>query len=446
MDFRLLPFVSLLYLLSFLDRSNIGNARVAGMARDLNLVGLKYNVAAAVFSIPYALAEVPSNIALKLFRPSRWIPSIMLVWGIIMTLMCLVNSYAGLIVARIFLGFAEAGLFPGIAFYLSHWYPRRKMAMRIAIFFSAATVAGAFGGILAFAIEKMDGIGGLHGWQWIFCLEGLATVIVATFAYFYMYDYPETATFLTETERRHVIDMLKEDSRSLSTGFDKKYIWQAVTDYKTYTQIGIHMGLLVTAYSISLFAPTIVNQLGFSAARAQLLTVPIFVCGCISTVIVGILSDKLNIRGPFIIGCALVAMVGYIVLYTHTTPAAGYAGCVIAAIGVFPTVPVDLAWIGGNVGGTLKRGIAIAMVIGMGNLGGLCSAFVYFDGPRFHHGHGTILGWLGLSIVLTCFMMYDYNRCNKNKVHQCATGGIDKSQEDAFAELGDDSPLFRYIL
>lgn len=444
MDLRLLPFVSLLYLLSFLDRSNIGNARVAGMAEDLDLVGLKYNVAAAVFSIPYALVEVPSNIALKLFRPSIWIPSIMLAWGIIMTLMCLVNSYAGLIVARLFLGVAEAGLFPGITFYLSHWYPRRKFAMRIAIFFSAATIAGAFGGILAFGIEKMDGIGGLHGWQWIFCLEGIATVVVATLSYFFMYDYPETASFLTESERRHVVEMLKEDSRSLATGFDKKYIFQAMTDYKTYAQIGIHMGLLITAYSISLFAPTIVHQLGFSSAQAQLLTVPIFACGCCSTVVIGILSDKFNIRGPFIIGCALVSMVGYIVLYTTSTPGAGYAGCIIAAVGVFPTVPVDLAWIGGNVGGTLKRGVAIAMVIGMGNLGGLCSAFIYFDGPRFHHGHGTIMGWLGLSILLTCFMMYDYGRCNKIKEALCQSEGIDESQSDAFAELGDDSPLFRY--
>ncbi|KAF7428025.1 hypothetical protein PC9H_007244 [Pleurotus ostreatus] len=428
MDLRLLPFVSLLYLLSFLDRSNIGNARVAGMAEDLNLVGLKYNVAAAVFSIPYALVEVPSNIALKLFRPSIWIPSIMLAWGIIMTLMCLVNSYAGLIVARLFLGVAEAGLFPGITFYLSHWYPRRKFAMRIAIFFSAATIAVMLSkahlvGSLHSGLRKWMASEAFMGGNGFSALKDLsaATVVVATLSYFFMYDYPETASFLTESERRHVVEMLKEDSRSLATGFDKKYIFQAMTDYKTYAQIGIHMG----------------------SAQAQLLTVPIFACGCCSTVVIGILSDKFNIRGPFIIGCALVSMVGYIVLYTTSTPGAGYVGCIIAAVGVFPTVPVDLAWIGGNVGGTLKRGVAIAMVIGMGNLGGLCSAFIYFDGPRFHHGHGTIMGWLGLSILLTCFMMYDYDRCNNVKEALCQSEGIDESHSDAFAELGDHSPLFR---
>jgi len=172
-DLHILPFVSLLYLLSFLDRANIGNAKIAGMAVDAHLTGLKYNVIAAVFFIPYALAEVPSNIALKLIRPSRWIPSIMIAWGLVMTLMCLCKTYKSLIIARVFLGLAESGLFPGVTFYLSLWYRRQDVAKRIAIFFSAATIAGAFGGILAFGIEKMEGIGGLHGWQWIFCLEGI---------------------------------------------------------------------------------------------------------------------------------------------------------------------------------------------------------------------------------------------------------------------------------
>lgn len=116
------------------------------------------------------------------------------------------------------------------------------------------------------------------------------------------------------------------------------------------------MGLLITAYSIALFAPTIVRQLGYTATHAQLLTVPIFVCGCVSTIVMGILSDKLHLRGPFIVGCSLISLMGYIILYNQQSPRVGYAGAIIAAIGVYPTVPVSLAWIGGNVGGNLKKG------------------------------------------------------------------------------------------
>ncbi|KAF9237557.1 MFS general substrate transporter [Melanogaster broomeanus] len=402
------------------------------MSTDLNLIGFRYNIAAAVFFVwinlilhifaarsralhldPYSLAEVPSNIALKLFRPSRWIPTIMVAWGLVMTLMCLINTYQGLITARVFLGLMEAGLFPGVNFYISLWYPSAERSMRIAIFFSAATISGAFGGLLA--------IGGLHGWQWIFCLEGLATIIVAFAAFFLMYDYPDTASFLTERERSYVIDMLKEDSRGLATHYDFRFVLQALKDYKTYVQVGIYMGLLVPGYAIALFTPTIINELGFSAANAQLLSVPPFVAGCMFTILVGIYSDKHKIRGPYIVGGAFVSLVGYIVLYTQSDPNSSYAG-------------------------DMKRGVVLAMVIGLGNLGGICSSFVYIDPPRFHIGHGTIMGWLILSILLSVFAMWDYKRLNRQKEELCRERGITEDRRDEFRDMGDESPLFRYTI
>ncbi|KAL0956742.1 hypothetical protein HGRIS_002862 [Hohenbuehelia grisea] len=391
-------------------------------------------------------SHFPRNIALKLFRPSRWIPTIMLAWGLVMTLMSLCHTYEGLIIARVFLGLTEAGLFPGITYYISLWYPRKEQAKRVAIFFSAATIAGAFGGLLAYGIERMEGIAGLHGWQWIFCLEGIVTVLVAFASYFMMHDYPQTASFLKESEREHVVQMLKDDSNNLATHFDMKFVWQAMSDYKTYVQIGIYIGLLIPVYAIALFTPTIVNELHFTAAQAQLLTIPPFVIGCFATILVGILSDKYHIRGPFIVGCCLVSLIGYLVLYTQTRPGVAYFGAILAAVGVYPTIAVDLAWAGGNAGGDVKRGVVLAMVIGIGNLGGICSSFVYIHPPRFHVGHGTIMGWLGLSILLSLFAMWDYNRINKQKDLYCDQEGIDHSHHHKFTEVGDDSPLFRYTL
>jgi sugar phosphate permease len=445
-DWHLLPFVTVFFLLSFLDRANIGNAKVAGMTTNLNLTGFRYNIAAAVFFIPYSFAEVPSNIALKLFRPSRWLPSIMVAWGIVMTLMCLVKSYQSLVVARVFLGLAEAGLFPGVNYYICLWYPRSERSKRIAIFFSAASVSGAFGGLLAYGIERMEGVGGLHGWQWIFCLEGIATVLVAILSFFYMHDYPATAKFLTEPERLCIIDILKQDSNNLSSRFDTEFVWQAIKDYRTYVQILIYSGLLVPGYAIALFSPTIINELGYSAANAQLLTVPPFVIGGIGTIIVGIYSDKHNIRGPYIIGGALVSLVGYILLYCSVRAGPSYVGACLAAAGVYPTVAIVLAWAGSNAGGDLKRGVVLAMVIGIGNLGGICSSFIYIDPPRFHIGHGTIMGFLSLSIIMSLFAMWDYNRLNKNKEAQCLTENITDDRGYEFQDMGDASPLFRYTL
>ncbi|KAG2348122.1 MFS general substrate transporter [Suillus weaverae] len=434
-DWHLLPFVTVFFLLSFLDRANIGNATVAGMATSLNLTGFRYNIAAAVFFIPYSFAEVPSNIALKLFRPSRWIPSIMVAWGVVMTLMCLINSYQSLVIARAFLGLTEAGLYPGINYYICLWYPRSERSKRIAIFFSAASVAVAFGGLLA--------IGGLHGWQWIFCLEGIATVLVAIYSFFYMHDYPETAKFLTEPERLHIIDILEQDSNHLSSRFDTQFVWQAIKDYKTYVQVLIYLGLLVPGYAIALFSPTIIKELGYSAANAQLLSVPPFVAGAIATIIVGVYSDKHNLRGPYIIGGALVSLVGYILLYCSVQAGPSYVGACLAAAGNYPTVAVILAWAGSNAGGDLKRGVVLAMVIGISNLGGVCSSFIYIDPPRFHIGHGTIIGFLSLSIIMSLFAMWDYNRLNKKKEARCLVENITDDRGYEFEDMGDDSPLFR---
>ncbi|KAF8444766.1 major facilitator superfamily domain-containing protein [Boletus edulis BED1] len=449
LDRHLLPLVTLLYLLSFLSQILChlsGNARIAGMSTDLHLVGLRYNIAAVVFFILYISAEVPSNIILKLYRPSRWLPIIMIAWGLVATLMCLVNTYQELLITRVFLGLTEAGMFPGVNYYLSMWYPRADLATRIALFYSSATLAGAFGGILAYAIEKMDGLGGLHGWQWIFCLEGLATMIIAFAAFFLMYDYPETASFLTEKERSNLVGLLKNDSQNLATHYDFQFVLQALKDYRAWIQSGMFIGLVVPIYAVALFIPTIINELGFSVVNTQLLTVPPYIAGCVCTILAGIYSDIHKLRGPYVIGGAFVSLVGYIILYTQRSPGASYVGAFLATAGVFSTIPVYIAWVSSNVGGDMKRGVVIAMLTGCANLGGICASLIYLDPPRFRVGHGTNIGCLSFSILGTTFAMWYYDRLNKQKEKECREGGITEDRKDEFRNMGDQSPLFRYTI
>merc|ERR1712230_209402 len=200
-DLWLIPWLCLLYLLSFLDRSNIGNARLAGMEEDLDMGGHDYNNALTIFFISYALAEPITNVLLKRLTPRVFFTGIILLWGLIMTLMGLVTSYSGLLACRWFLGLAEAGLFPGVNYYLSCWYKRSELGMRAAVFFSAAALAGSFGGLLAAAIAQMEGVGGKAGWAWIFIIEGLATMFVGCFCWWMVFDWPATARFLTEEDR-----------------------------------------------------------------------------------------------------------------------------------------------------------------------------------------------------------------------------------------------------
>ncbi|KAI9566945.1 major facilitator superfamily domain-containing protein [Boletus coccyginus] len=459
-DWYVLPLVTLLYLLCVLNRNNIGeycNAKIAGMSTDLDLVGLRYNIVTAIFFVRIYMSDVRPGVTKTRLgsvhprtspiecRPKalstvsmEYIPVLMIACGLVTTLTCLVKTYPELLVARVFFGLAESGLFPGVTYYISLWYPRDELAKRIAIFSSAATLAGAFGGFLA--------MGGLHGWQWIFCLEGIAEVLVALAASFLMHDFPETASFLTETERRYWVEVMKADSQGLATHYDSRFVLQALKDYKIYVQFGISIGFSVPAYAIAFFTPTIINELGYSAANSQLLSIPPYAASCIYVILVGIYSDRHHLRGPYVIAAALIGVVGIITLYTQTRPGAALVGLVLAIVGITPSAPVILVWVSSNAGGDFKRGVAIAMVTGLADIGGICSCFMFFDPPRFHVGLEITMALMSSSILLTLFAMWNYDRLNKQKEKLCAEHGITDDQKGEFREDGDDSPLFRYTL
>jgi hypothetical protein len=139
-------------------------------------------------------------------------------------------------------------------------------------------------------------------------------------------------------------------------------------------------------------------------------------------------------------------MIGYIIAYTTSQPGPGYLAIVVAASGVFPGVALLLTWAGGNSGGNTKRGVVLALVIGLGNLGGNCASFIYYQPPRFHTGHGTVLGCLGTSIICSCIMMWTYRRLNQEKDELCAREGINECMKHMYGDLADKSPLFRYVI
>lgn len=164
-DIVVVPILLVLYLLSFLDRSNIGNAKLEGLVKD-------YSTALTLFFVGYVVGEVPANIVLKKTSPPVWLPTLMLAWGIISVVQGLVHNQAGLFAVRFFLGLSESGLFPGSVFVFSMFYPRRERHYRVALLLSGAAFSGAFGGILAYGIGFMRGVGGKAGWSWVPALFG----------------------------------------------------------------------------------------------------------------------------------------------------------------------------------------------------------------------------------------------------------------------------------
>ncbi|KAJ3577113.1 hypothetical protein NPX13_g3452 [Xylaria arbuscula] len=455
MDIRLIPMLALLYLLSFLDRGNIGNAKIEGLQEDLNMSDDQYNLCLTVFFFAYAAFEVPSNLLLKRLRPSRWLPSIMVAWGSVLTLMGIVRNFQGLLSARLFLGVAEAGLYPGCAYYLTMWYCRKELQLRQAMFFSAASIAGAFSGLLAFAIAKLDGLGGLEGWRWIFILEGLATVVVAVAAFFLLYDFPETASFLTEEERAFVIFRLKyqghmegkgEDSARVSEAeeFEWKYVWAAFKDWQIWVNLFVYWGIVCPLYGVSLFLPSIIKNLGYVSSTAQLLTVPIYVTASILAVVVAYISDRMGKRSPFVVGCLCVILVGCI---STGTPGVVYAGVFIAAAGIYPAFAGNITWLSNNLAGSYKRSAGMAIQIGAGNLGGAFASNFYRqrDSPRYILGHALELAFVSVGIIAASILIVNYMRINKRRAKIIREGGHNEFTPEELSAQGDRAVTFRYV-
>jgi len=283
----------------------------------LNLSSGQYNACLSLFFVSYAGFEPLTNILLKRLRPSIFIPAIMVLWGITMTCMGLVHNFSGLAAARFFLGVAEAGLFPGVNYYLSTWYKRDELGIRAAIFFSAAALAGSFGGLLAAGIARMDGVGGKFGWCWIFILEGLATIIIGIVSYWMVHDFPDEAKFLSDSDRQRVIRRLKSDRQSSAEHeeFKMSYFWASVKDWKTWAFAVVYMGCDGPLYAFSLFLPTIIEDLGYTnTTTANLLSVPPYAAAAVLTVFIGWFADRTKQRGLCNVGVSLLGLTGFAML------------------------------------------------------------------------------------------------------------------------------------
>jgi len=394
---------------------------------------------------------------MKRTSPSFWLSIIMLSWGIAMTCMGFVHNFAGLLVVRMALGIAEGGLFPGVTWYITLWYRRHECGLRMAYFFSAATLAGAFGGLLARAISELNGKGGRPGWAWIFIIEGLITIFVACFVKFVVHDGPETARFLNDDERREVKARLRQDRTALADEYHIKYLFSALRDWKIYVHMVITIGIYTSLYSISLFLPTIVKNMSiannqhYSNNQSQLMTVPPYVVGCFATITGGFVADRLKKRGPAMIFFCLIAIIGFIMLISTTNAHVQYTGTFFVVSGIYPNVPMGVAWNGNNIGGATKRAVGIAMHVGFGNLGGVIAGFSFrpHDAPRYFHGHGMLIGLVSMSMFLCIFMHYYLIAENARRDEAMKAKGLtleSYTEEMKFAERekGDNASFFRY--
>ncbi|PLB43703.1 putative MFS transporter [Aspergillus steynii IBT 23096] len=447
-DLHVVPILTLLFMFAFLDRINIGNARLMGLEKDLGMSGHQYNVALFVFFIPYILFEVPSNMLLKRMRPSWWLSGIICGWGIVTICQGVTGSFAGLVVCRVIIGLLEAGFMPGCVYLINMYYRRHELQWRLNVFFSASICAGAVSGLLAYAINNMDGLAGYSGWRWIFIIEGLATVVLAVIAKFIIVDWPESATFLTEDERALLIRRLAEDQgEARMNRLDRKSLKRTFSDPKVYLGPIMYFGIVNTGYAVSFFAPTILHQMGWTAVRAQVMSIPIYAIAMVTTLTAAWVSDRLRHRYAFTLAGCLVATTGYVILLCQGSVPVGARYFALVAItgGGYLTQPILMGWLSNNMAGHYKQSVASAMQIGFGNCGGLVASNIFYqeEAPAYTTGYGVSLGmtWIcGAACAVFLIYLVRENRVREN-------GGRDyrlRLPREELENLGDGYPAFRF--
>ncbi|KAJ9626232.1 hypothetical protein H2203_003864 [Taxawa tesnikishii (nom. ined.)] len=393
-DLRLLPLLVIMYIMNYLDRNNIASARLAGevgMQEELGMTSTQFSTCVSILFVGYIIMQVPSNLILSKFgKPALYLPTVMIIWGIISGAIAACHSYASVVAIRFCLGFVEAAYFPGCLFFLSCWYTRKELALRTALLYSGSLISGAFSGLIAAGISKgMDNVRGLSAWRWMFILEGGATVVIACVAYFVLPNFPHTTGWLNEQERQLAIYRLRADVGEAETedeqhGFFHGFVL-ALKDPKTYVLLAVLFGITSSA-SVTNFFPTVVATLGYNHINTLLLTAPPYVLAFITASFNAWHADKTGERFYHIVLPLCVSVVAFILAAATTATAPRYVAMMLMPASFYMSFVVTLAWISNTLlRPQSKRAASLALINCLSNTTSIYASYMYqsFMGPRY---------------------------------------------------------------
>ncbi|KAJ9616678.1 hypothetical protein H2200_000397 [Cladophialophora chaetospira] len=448
-DARLVLTLGFLYTASLLDRTNLGNAVIAGMGVDLRLISNRYSVITCVFFITYVLFQPLATVVLRKIGPRLFLPTITVFWGLTMFCFGFLRKWTDMLALRFILGTFEAGLFPGATYLLSCWYLRYELQKRYAVFYAVGILAPAFGGILAYGCSQLKNKGsgpnwwgqhygptaadptassgvlsGIAGWRYIFWVEGGITILVALASYFTIVDFPELSTntgfsfkFLNQREADFVVARIEKDRQDVSLEpFSVGTYLKNGLDVKVWGFAVLYMLSTTNSYAIAYFLPIILNDgMGFSVSDSQLLTAPPYALAAIVMYAMAWVGDKYHIRSPLIILNGVLLLIGLPLVGFAKTVAVRYFGVFIATTGCNANVPCVMTWQANNIRGQWKRAFCSATLVGFAGIGGIMGSTVFReqDSPKYHPGIITCIVFAGLIIAITLAMDYKFLRANK---------------------------------
>ncbi|PGH18792.1 hypothetical protein AJ79_00205 [Helicocarpus griseus UAMH5409] len=403
-DFRMIPILGAIYAISGIDRTNLSAARVAGMHEDLRFdIGERYSIVLLVFFITYFIFEIPSNVILRKVGAARWLSFIALSWGVVILGAGFVKSWAPMIAIRLLLGLFEAGFFPGCMYLISCWYQRYQVQQRIAWFYSLNVIANGFGSLLAYGLIRMEGLGGLRGWRWIFIIEGLITCVLAIMGYFLIIDFPDKLAgfkrpFLSLEDVEIIKARLNRDRSDAEHDlFSIKKVFQTLCRWQLWIYSLLFMCTAVGIYGYAYFTVVILQGMGYSTGRVFLLSAPPAIVSVPVSLIVSYVADKTRLRAPFIAFMAIMCLVGYVLVTYAKQNGVKYFGIFLGIAGANGALPAILAWQANNIRGQSTRAVASGLQVAFGAVGGVYASLTFMEkeAPTYFTGL-----WAGIAAML----------------------------------------------
>ncbi|WP_250453068.1 MFS transporter [Caballeronia sp. ATUFL_M2_KS44] len=373
---RIIPFLFLCYVVSFLDRINIGFAQLQ-MKHDLGFSDAMYGLGAAVFYIGYVLCEVPSNMLLAKYGARRTFTRIMLLWGIASVGMMFVSKPSHFYVLRFMLGVFEAGFFPGIVLYLTYWFPANRRAAVMSVFFAGVAIAGVLGGLISgWIMRDMSGVLGLYGWQWMFAIEGAPAVLLAFVALFYLVDRPEHAHWLSDADKSRLIALCAQD-RDVKKGHDARSFAAALLNPRVYLFAFIYFSLTCASLTLNFWMPLMIRDFGIKdVVQVSLYTVIPNAIGAVGLILIARRSDRMGERRRHFAFCTIGGGIALAALTLHLDSfPAMLAILSAAAVLIFAALPIFWAVPPSYLSGNAAAG-GIALISSIGITSGIVSPWV----------------------------------------------------------------------
>lgn len=366
---KIIPFIFMAYVVSIIDRVNIGFAALS-MNTDLGISASAYGVLAGIFFLAYFAFEVPSNLMMYRVGARKWITRILITWGVVVVLMGFIQNPWQLGICRVLLGIAEAGFYPAMLLYLTYWFPQKYQAKALAVFCAAIAIANVIGGPIASLIMANIDWFGIAGWRWLFILEGVPAVILGIINFFILIDCPEQAKFLSEEEKAWLAAELEKDRKTVLTKANISK-WEAFKDRQVWVFCIIYLCMVTALYGLGLWLPQIVKALGKTLTTSQIgfMTSIPYIVGLIAMILVGRHSDRTKERQLHVGIPMIVAAIAFALLPNIQNFSASFILIIIATagiysfIGTFWTLPNMLLTGAG-------AAVGIALINSIGNLGG----------------------------------------------------------------------------